>query len=203
MPLVTFPTLADYQAAYRVPLPDGSVGHFERRWYFEDQYRPQWERIAVRSAWAKASTILVVGCGYGWGVEVLRGLGYTNAWGTDISPHIQATKALESNVPTRVLADDVLTAAGRTAVATATGVSKWNVIVTEDMLTCYSDSEVTSIQTTLRGMLAAKGVLLHILSTTDGSYPSDPRFNWKPGAAWRALLGLSDGIVRVGGMEVY
>lgn len=37
--------------------------------------------------------ILLVGCGFGWTIEGLIALGYTDSWGTDISAWIQSAKA--------------------------------------------------------------------------------------------------------------
>lgn len=195
MPLVPYSTRADFDATYRVPMPDGTVAGFERRAFYP-QYEYRSRTLTGRLNAAKAASILIVGCGFGWVVEALTAAGFTNVWGTDVSAYIQSAKAAQSGVPARVLPHDANTAAGRKAIQTDTGNRTWLYIITEDVLPALTDSEATGLATALRGMLAPTGVLTHVL-TPAGPGIADARMNWKTVEQWRALLGLSDLILTV------
>ena len=87
MPLIWDETL--YNQAYSNPPSRsgdfaGLMRHYRSTYGFLEDALPVFNRN---------SDILVVGCGFGYTMEVMLDLGATSVWGTDISPFIQANKA--------------------------------------------------------------------------------------------------------------
>src|SRR3990167_4428644 len=100
MPFKTWDTWADYQGAYDIGAePDGhpntraEVRLSYHRTVMFPIARDHAVNVARVLAWQPADKIVVIGCGFGWMVEVLiNELGFTNVVGTDVSLYVQSNK---------------------------------------------------------------------------------------------------------------
>lgn len=137
--------------------------------------------------WRKNARLLIVGCGYGWTMEALEDLGYTNVWGSDPSTYIQSRKATETRSATqsRVRAEGISIAADRTALKTVAGGS-FSGVVTEQVLESLPDSEAISFAGNVADMLSPGGTILHLIEQSG----DDPDYNFKQLSQWEVLLGL-------------
>ncbi len=108
MPLRTWDTKADWDAAYSIRLERYTGGHpntrpelrgnYERRALFNptipqlDHVTPEWERILTHFGWPTSTAICIIGVGFGWAIEYLNSQGFTDVWGVDPSLYIQGAK---------------------------------------------------------------------------------------------------------------
>jgi len=149
--------------------------------------------------------LLIVGCGFGYLVDKAVTLGY-DAWGIDASAYaINRGKEVLPAIASRLIVADALVDAQVKAAATAAGIPganpRFELLVTEDLLTCLTDTEVTTALTVLRGR--SRTNLLHIVTcirpdwwpeTTEAERRArdlatrDPSMNWKTLTEWRAIL---------------
>jgi hypothetical protein len=215
MPLKTWNDKATFDAAYLLRLDDGSIARYQRDGLFSqtdprhDYVTPEWSRILAHFAWPTSVNLLVLGCGFGWSVEYLRAQGYTNAWGSDPSTYIQAEKAntdsrgkVNSTDPTRVRSEDPVNERANLLKNTIGQNARWNVIVTERLLSSLTDTEIITYAALLRAtnFLETGGRIVHIETPTPRRNV-DSTMNWKTLAEWKTLLPL-DSIVRSGGAEI-
>lgn len=99
MPLKTWDTKADWDAAYRIGA-EGDVGHPNTRTEVRLHYHRATKGGTLHAAQLFAAlgwtppgpTILIVGAGFGWTAEALETLGFTAVVGIDISTYIQDNK---------------------------------------------------------------------------------------------------------------
>lgn len=227
MPSKTWHTKADWDGAYGTRLerynPNGAVGpvelrgNYERRARFNplvpqlDKVTPEWSRIVAHFGWPPTTSILVVGCGFGWSVEYLQSVGYASSWGLEPSLYIQSDKdkidsadgLLRSKDPGRVRDEDVSRPANRGQLLrnTVGPGNRFDVIVSERVLTSLTDAEAVSFRNDLDEMRAdPSGVIVHIEASGVPGPGRDPAMNWKTLADWKTLLPL-DTMVRSGGRD--
>lgn len=227
MPVKTWDTKADFDGAYSIRLDrhredDPSLagqpaGHYDRRTLFSttvpalNSIGREWENIVAHFNWPLTTSILVVGCGFGWSVEHLQAVGYVNSWGTDPSLYIQADKdtidpadgVKRSLDPTRIHDADVSKPnnSGQLILATVGAGNRFDVIISERVLTSLTDAEAVSFRNDLDEMRAdPSGVIIHIELPGVPGPGNDPLMNWKTLADWKTLLPL-DTMVRSGGSE--
>lgn len=227
MPVRTWDTQADFDLAYNLNAePDGHPGgrssrrlHYHRLVIFNDSrstsdyVTPEWSKIVAHFAWPRpATTILIVGCGFGWTIEYLNSVGYPDVWGIDTSLYIQGNKAQtdpedgrsRSEVPTRVHDTDIENGGNRAQLINATvgAGNRFDVIVTERVLTSLTDGEAQTFSTRLNASLLSNtptSPLIHIDSPPmPGSQQAG--YNWHTLAEWKAIL-PGDVIVESGGGE--
>ncbi len=168
------------------------------------------ERAAVIHERFPTGKILVVGCGWGYLVDELLKLG-RDVWGIDASSYaINKGKSLSGNTSAgktqeglevgmradtgaRLLVADTTSRQSLAAIHKATdltGNDKFAVAVTEDMLPCLTDAEVTSTISELRLVATS---LLHCVTPANTDDPEDmarrhPDLNWKKVEVWKALV---------------
>lgn len=156
---------------------------------------------ALKSRFAPNNqTLLIAGCGFGYLVNLAVQAGY-NAFGIDGSSWaIQQGQALLPAIATRLAVADITVASQIDAATKGFGLKggnpvKYALLVTEDVLPCLSDAEITTALTNLRARASSN--LLHIITPGDGGPECDSRLNWKlfgdtatpaPAGSWRALL---------------
>lgn len=178
-------------------------------------------------ALTQADRIIVVGCGFGWTVEALQGMGLTVV-GCDISGYIQGNKSTDDHdevdaavrsvgldpttgeglekatrlkrgvrATTVVLNENSSSNASRNRVKTALG-SDPTIIITEEVVTSLTDTECVALQTNLDRY--APGVrVCHFL--TELANPNPPfNLNSKTAEAWKAIFPTAT-IIAVGGKE--
>lgn len=227
MPVKTWDFQSDFDGAYRIRLDrhredDPSLtgqlpAHYDRRALFSttvpalNSIGREWTNMVAHFNWPLTHSILVVGCGFGWSVEHLQSAGYTSSWGTDPSIYIQVDKdtvdpadgVKRSLDPTRIHDADVSKPnnRGQLILATVGAGNRFDVIVSERVLSSLTDAEVVSFRNDLDEMRAdPDGVIIHIEDSEVPGPGNDPAMNWKPLANWKTLLPL-DIMVRSGGSE--
>ena len=166
-------------------------------------YDPTWPMFTARINALKGRTapnnqkLAIWGCGWGSLVNLAVEAGY-DAYGFDASSYaITKAKATFPVIATRLFVRDALKSADVTASKSDAGIhgqSKFAVLVTEDVLPCMSDQEITLTLPLLRGVCSAN--LLHMVTPLDPwaqqNGLNDPRINWKTDAQWKALLSPPD-----------
>ena len=211
MPLKTWDTKADFDACYNIGLePDGHPntrpevrGNYERRALFNaadhrlDSVTPRWTKLLDEYQWPLDTSILVLGCGFGWAIEFLEARGYTDVWGVDSSAYIQSMKdtinpgdgIAHSLVPDKISPADLTVPSEVNSFLQEAGhQSGFQVVVTEHVLSSWSDEEVTGMSAFLRGLKLVSqngGAVIHLEQDGDARLPG---FNWHTIAEWQALL---------------
>jgi hypothetical protein len=139
--------------------------------------------------------LAIWGCGFGSLVSLAVTAGY-DAFGFDASTYaIARGKALLPAIASRLFVRDALVAASVTASrgdAGITGGRQFALLVTEDLLTCMSDAEITTTLPLLRGVCSTN--LLHMVTPPDPTTTQDSRINWKSDEEWAALLNPPDAV---------
>lgn len=152
---------ATFQSAYRLPVwVEGHPKYGQTITYGRDYaelfymphqpgltyYEDRWTRLTSQWDWDLNSRILVVGCGFGFLIEVAHDAGYTNIWGLDNSHYISSKRGVEARGDV-LMVDDDIRGEGRikTALRTLTGDDTFGVIITEDVLTSYDIAEMPPI----------------------------------------------------------
>ncbi len=219
-------TQADFDAAYNMNAePEGHPntrpgrrGHYWRSMLFNadrprnDYVTPEWSNIVAHFAWPLATTILIIGCGFGWSIEYLNSVGYPNVWGVDPSLYIQGNKAQmdpedgrsRSEVAGRVHATNIENGGQRAQLIkdTVGPGNRFDVIVTERVLTSLSDMEANTFANRLRGSLLSNTPVSPLIHIDSPPKPGSqrPDFNWHTMAEWKAMM-PGDIIVESGGKE--
>lgn len=167
----------------------------EGRWYNDPQRPkgepPYWnspqfgERAQTVRGRFSTGKILVAGCGYGYLVKHLIGLGL-DAWGCDASDWCVARAA--EVVPNRVIKADITVRSQLTSTLTFAGLrtnGRFTAIVTEDVFTCLTDAEIVTALTELRRITNS---LFHILTAVEVEAERNPIFTWKTLTEWKAVV---------------
>src|SRR3989344_51243 len=165
--------------------PPGVPAGYRRYPFFADRLAMLKRRFAPDN-----QKLLIVGCGYGYLVDLALQAGY-DAWGCDISPWAvaRAQRVLPAASAARVLLGDATSSTSLAAVKTAAGLKddqKFAVLMTEDMLGCLTDGEIALALPALRAICSSK--LLHLATPLDPSAEQDSRLNWKTGLEWKELV---------------
>lgn len=175
-------TKSDYDSLYsiRVRLPDGRRSpirlHYHR-YVMQDIVRAHWDHLVPMLGLSAVDRVVVVGAGFGWGVERLVELTGCTAIGIDISDYVGDTKGVseeeevdaaivaagydpltghgaevrevvlgEPRSKTTILKEGMSTLKSRNAIKRELGgLPTW--IITEDMLSDFTDSEVVAWKT--------------------------------------------------------
>lgn len=185
---------ARYQSAYRCPLNNslnvngvqyarGQVVGYGRALYLDSKMEnPRfnaWEHN-IRSLGTKlnmsfGSSILLVGCGFGYTIEEAMALGVTKIWGVDTSPYIQANKATEANAAIAPIILDIdITAANVLNLLKphVGGQGKVNWVVSELVVESLTPAELTAFLDACDSLRTGQGGVAHIVAckmdTTEG-----------------------------------
>lgn len=173
-------TQADYEGGWYFD-PTKAVGELDYR--DGPHFDPREAFLRGRLASGK---ILIAGCGYGYLVKRLVALGL-DAWGCDASDWCVARAA--EVAPNRVTKADVTVRSQLTSTLTFAGLrtnGKFAAIVTEDLLICLTDAEITTALAELRRVSQA---LVHIVTAVELEAERNPIFNWKTLPAWKSVVG--------------
>lgn len=136
-----------------------------------------------------AQRVLYVGCGLGIGVEVTLDSGFagTSVWGIDNSAYIQSlwpnTAQTRADVRAKLGPYDIRTVTA-TQLRILTGINnvRFTIIVTEDMISSYTQAELANASASVspfvacQNWLAAGGKIIHLMMTRDGSTPDMTRW---------------------------
>lgn len=134
--------------------------------------------------------IIVVGCGFGFLIEVLAGRGYTNTFGIDSSSDIESKKGVEASGDI-VLVSEEMNGTGRVkaVLRQQTGDDEFDWIVTESVMESYDDSDVQVICNVCEGGLYNTHTFANIIHMVfEPPWPKFPGvFNEKTLAEWKAM----------------
>lgn len=179
---------------------------FEQGAWYSDYTR--YPFFAERAAWVSAQTpspdkIGVAGCGWGFLVDELVSL-EREAYGFDAASYATAKAgiAISPQIAQRVVTANALTRSQMTGFRTNTvkmsGSTPIPLVVTEDLLPCLTNAEVTTVLAELR-RISAK--LCHIVTCARPASPGSTtvlagdltnrlgELNWKAHADWKTLVG--------------
>ena len=174
------PQFQTYQASYRAVL----LGADKHVW--QDRLN-QLNLKFAGLGFQPSADVLVVGCGFGWTLEEMRNAGLNRAWGTDISPFIQASKTTESAIPALILNVDVTSptardqfvaaGAGRTGGPPAER-GKFDWIITELVMESIDPVNRAGFLNALDALLKPGGRVGHLIVAKEpGDQPFDPTLN--------------------------
>lgn len=150
--------------------------------------------------------LAIWGCGLGYLVDEAVTLGY-DAYGFDVEPTaISDGQAEMQGIAARLFVRDCTVAADVTAAKSDAGIhgnKSFDLLMTEDLLTCITDAEISVALPLLRGISQAN--LLHLLTPTNpiaaNQAKADSRLTWKTKAQWAALLEPPDVCVDANGVQ--
>jgi hypothetical protein len=142
-------------------------------------------------------TVGIIGGGFGWIAEEWIAYGI-NAIVTDISALIQANKTTEAVVPIEDL--NVTDPPARERMRTLA--TTYDLIVTEDVLPCYSDAECLELAAAARTLAPVAHWVSPYRATGEGGTPQYAGLNWKSLEDWKALM-TPDRIVERGSSVVF
>jgi hypothetical protein len=150
-----------------------------------------------------AQRILFVGCGLGLGVERVIDSGFApSTWGIDSSSYIASLWPTQTRSDIRPkLANHDIRIVTAQQLRTLTGINnvRFTQIITEDMISGYTQPELASTSATVNPLvacenwLAASGKIIHLMMTFGGSTPDmtrwsdralDPATNYETFAPW-------------------
>lgn len=143
-------------------------------------------RVGFLQGRVSSGKILIAGCGYGYLVKRFVALGL-DAWGCDASDWCVTQGS--SVAPGRIVKADITNRTQLASVLTAAGLrsnQRFAAIVTEDVLTCLTDAEITAALTELRRI---SSVLFHIVTAVEVEAQRNPAFNWKTPLEWKQVVG--------------
>lgn len=150
--------------------------------------------------------LAIWGCGWGWLVSLAVTAGY-DAHGYDASSYaITKGQARFPAIAARLHLRNALLSADMTPArqdAGLQGAQKFALLITEDLLECLTDAEITTCLPLLRGICSAN--LGHIVTPLDPwgqTHGADQRVNWKTYAQWKALLTPPDVVIGAAGEAV-
>lgn len=163
-------TKADYDSLYsiRVVLPDGRrtpIRLHYHRYVMQDIVRKHWDHLVPLLDINEDDDVIVVGAGFGWGIERLQELSGCYAIGTDISPYIQESKSRED-------LDEVYSAIVSQGYSTTEGIGQevWNsvlkepeyclsTILNEDMMSEVSRANVVGVMDAIPSYIITEDML--------------------------------------------
>lgn len=171
------PSFGTYQSSYRAAL----LGADKHVW---QERLNQMNLKFAGLGFQPSADVLVVGCGFGWTLEEMQNAGLNRAWGTDISPYIQADKSIESAIPDSILNVDVTAVDAREQfVAAGAGRiggpqadrGKFDWIITELVMEGIDPANRSAFLDALDALLKPGGRVGHLLYAKEpGDYPFDP-----------------------------
>lgn len=128
MPFRTWATKTDWDTAYDVGVElDGhpntrpEVRLSYHRAVFIPWFRWAMPKLVAALNLQPSQRIALIGCGFGWGIEVLNEMGFANVVGTEPSAYIQANKASteEADIDAKIVSVGLTPASGEGAVLKA------------------------------------------------------------------------------------
>lgn len=136
--LASYNTRENWLLWYRA----GTLTYGDAGW---DGYTPAMNRAQRLVGHGVISTdrVLIVGSGMGYMIEAMHNLGYPNTWGLDSSQYVDSKRGeIDGNI--LFISGDLSGGAQiRNALRDLTGSRTFGWVVSEDVLTCYPDSDLT------------------------------------------------------------
>lgn len=137
-------------------------------------------KLGLIPAFTPATDVLVVGCGFGWLIEVMLEAGSNGAWGTDLSTVIHAniaTADVPQEVQDRVLNIDIEAVDAKAqfqAAGAGTNQGEFRWIITEHLLEDWPIGDINSILDACDNLRApGQGGVAHLVVATDAMIGGD------------------------------
>lgn len=134
----------------------------------------------------------VIGCAFGLTVQALRALGVT-AWGMDISAY--AISQVPADTQAYVVQGDARLASAWSALKAKAGLkggnAKFDVCITEDLLSCMSDADVNLVLTQARANTKNGGIYHYVEDGAPATW-----YNERTAASWKTFVGTTDTVVK-------
>ena len=146
------------------------------------------DRLLAGFAIVPADRILIVGSGFGFLIEVLKGRGFPNVWGIDSSSDIESRKGVEASGDT-VLISEEMSGVGRikNIMRQQTGGDEFGWIITESVLESWDDSDNTTLLNVIEGGLSTSADhAVHLVSEPPFAADVAGVLNEKTLAGWKA-----------------
>lgn len=148
----------------------------------------------------QGSRVLVVGSAFGYLVEALKDAGVANVWGIDNSPYIHSVLTQHKRGDVTVINGDIRTIRWQD-IRGVTGDRYFDCIITEDVVTCYPDAELTAILDRCEFFLYTarpRSLIVHLFTpdvnlTEIGGAPARTLEQWaavRPAHSWCSVSGL-------------
>jgi hypothetical protein len=158
-------------------------------------YHPENDtNIPARVAWIEslipttAGKVAVWGCSWGYMVQLLVNAGY-DAYGFDGSSWAITTgQSRYSAISSRLFVEDATITANINTSKAQVGlgpIAKFALLITDDMLTCCSDAEISTMLPLLRNVATR---MAHVVTPLDPTTTQDARLNWKTTANWKTVV---------------
>lgn len=187
-------------------------------------YQRRRDVIASQFGPPDGRSLSIAGCGYGYLVDELTDDGWTNCAGFDDGVWC-LTRILAGELPASkkllVVKADVLDETGPESTQTVkqqfgiTGQNKIDLVISEDLLPCLSDAELTTALENMRDMATSVAHIVTVVDTDQNGQEFQPpgtymsaadlhpgqELNWKTAAAWKELVS-SDVLIRTGTYDV-
>jgi len=155
----------------------------------------------------KNRLIVIAGCGFGYTVDELSSLGFTNVWGFDASKYAveeASVRELSTDTASRIILADATRKDDMDNIVSELG--RPYLVLDEDLLSCADTVEEAKLMLdNLRSMLHQRGQVVHVLTMRAGTVPHLPKgteqmsgFLWLPPEEWREIIG-PDGKIYVAG----
>lgn len=157
----------------------------------------------------KDRLIIVAGCGFGYTVDELASLGFTNVWGFDASRYAveeASVRELSTEQASRITLADATKKADMDNIVATLG--RPYLVLDEDLLSCADTIEEAKLMlANLRSILHNRGQLVHVLTMRAGTVPHISEgteqitdFLWLSPEEWREIVGPDEAIYVAGSM---
>lgn len=137
--------------------------------------------------------IVVVGCAFGFLIEVFHDAGYLNVWGVENSPWIIANRATQTRADVLFVEDDIRGGNRMVnALKRLTGGNGYDYVITEDVINSYTDAEVGDIFAGCESLLASgkpSGNIIHLVTVTQTGRTQDTAVVWRRLDEWKTRRG--------------
>lgn len=144
----------------------------------------RWQRCVEVMDISPEDRVLVVGAAFGFLVESAHDLGYPNVFGMDSSDYVARDPNNDRREDIDILHCDLTATDLKDKLSTYSGSYVFDLVITEDMVACHSDTEVQSFAPILNSLTDR---VLHI--TTVGRHnPRVPDINWHSLEEWQTLI---------------
>ncbi len=176
------------------PYPE-SQGEVDDRW---PQFRANAELVHALAPTGNKVKVGIAGCGYGWSMAYLNDLYSRDVWGIEGTWATLKGRSLLVQIRDRIIEGDVTVGADVANWRAQAGIGakqRFDLVLTEDLLTCaVDDAEVGVMLTNLRAVAAS---LVHLVTPGPPALGAAGDVLWHTPAQWQTLVG-SDPLYLVG-----
>lgn len=152
-------------------------------------FRERWAAITANLPIQTTDTVLVAGCGFGYLISAAREAGYLETYGLDNSPHVAAHPE-DVDPGVTICEYDLRGPQLLNELRQATGYRRFDWIITEDLVACFTTAEVQGWQGAIEAVLnpgQTGANILHI-TTVERGLVRNNGLTWLTLPAWAAVI---------------